>query len=73
MLVADLDELNLKSIGFLKDALFLDVSEEEATVAFKQVIDTARKQTYRKYDNLFHVINDEKKRRATDASERKNL
>ena len=43
MLVADLEELNLKSIGFLKDALFLDVSEEEATVAFKQVIDSARK------------------------------
>ena len=34
MLVADLDELNLKSVGFLREALFLDVSEEEATIAF---------------------------------------
>lgn len=35
MLVAGLVELDLKSIGFLKSALFLDVSEEEATVSFK--------------------------------------
>jgi hypothetical protein len=43
MLVAGLTELDYKHIGFLKDALFLDVSEEEATVSFKQVIGIARK------------------------------
>jgi len=32
----------MKSIGFLKQVLFLDVSEEEATVSFKAVIEQAR-------------------------------
>ena len=63
MVVANLGELNMKSIGFLKEALFLDVSEEEATVAFKGVIDKARKSVYRQVDNLFHVLNDTKKNR----------
>lgn len=35
MLVSGLEELDMKSIGFLKQVLFLDVSEEEATVFFK--------------------------------------
>ena len=35
MLVSDLDELDQQSIGFIKNALFLNVSEEEATVSFK--------------------------------------
>jgi hypothetical protein len=43
MLVSGLEELDMKSIGFLKQVLFLDVSEEEATVSFKQVIEEARK------------------------------
>ena len=34
MLVAGLDELDYNSIGFMKKAFFLDVSEEEATVQF---------------------------------------
>ena len=43
MLVADLEELNQQTIQFMKQALFLTVSEEEATVQFKQTIDQARK------------------------------
>jgi len=43
MLVAGLTELDYEHIGFLKKALFLDVSEEEATVSFKQTIGEARK------------------------------
>lgn len=43
MLVAGLDELDQPSIGFVKTALFLNVSEEEATVQFKHTIDQARK------------------------------
>ena len=39
MLVAGLDELSEASISFMKGALFLNVSEEEATVQFKQTID----------------------------------
>jgi hypothetical protein len=35
MLVAGLEELDIKHIQYLKHAFFLDVSEEEATVAFK--------------------------------------
>lgn len=61
MLVAELEELDEKSIGFVKNALFLNVSEEEATVQFKHTIDEARKQWYRPIDNLFHVISDWKK------------
>ena len=58
MLVAGLEELDMKSIGFLKTALFLDVSEEEATVSFKSKIEDARKQWYRPLDNWFHVVSD---------------
>jgi len=63
MLVSGLEELDMKSIGFLKQVLFLDVSEEEATVSFKSVIEEARNQWYRPYDNLFHVISDFQKER----------
>jgi hypothetical protein len=42
MIVSGLEELDLESIGFLKKAMFLDVSEEEATVKFREVIDEAR-------------------------------
>ena len=61
MLVAGLDELDQASIGWVKKALFLNVSEEEATVQFKHTIDEARKQWYRPIDNIFHVFNDRKK------------
>ena len=61
MLVSDLDELDVQSIGFIKKALFLNVSEEEATVSFKQEIDRARNQWFRRIDNLMHVFNDSKK------------
>ena len=61
MLVAGLDELDQPSISFVKKALFLNVSEEEATVQFKHTIDSARKQWYRPIDNIFHVYNDRKK------------
>ena len=61
MLVSDLDELDVQSIGFIKNALFLNVSEEEATVSFKQEIDKARNQWFRRIDNLMHVFNDSKK------------
>ena len=61
MLVAGLEELDQPSISFVKRALFLNVSEEEATVQFKATIDQARKQWYRPIDNLFHVFNDNKK------------
>jgi len=70
MLVAGLEELNLNSILFVKQAMFLDVSEEEATVAFKQVIDVARKQWYRQFDNLFHVISDYKKEKKQSKAEK---
>lgn len=71
MLVSDLEELNQDSIGFIKQALFLNVSEEEATVSFKQEIDKARKQWYRPIDNLFHIFNDVKKERKMKAQEAK--
>lgn len=34
MIVSGLEELDIESIGFVKNALFLDVSEEEATFKF---------------------------------------
>ena len=43
--------------------MFLDVSEEEATVKFRDVIAVARNQWYRPIDNLFHVISDYNKKR----------
>ena len=61
MLVAGLDELDQPHITFVKKALFLSVSEEEATVQFKHTIDSARKQWYRPIDNIFHVYMDRKK------------
>lgn len=73
MLVAGLDELDQPSIGFVKRALYLDVSEEEATVQFKQTIDQARKQWYRPIDNLFHVFNDNKKAKRQQKREEKAI
>jgi hypothetical protein len=51
--------------------MFLDVSEEEATVKFKSVMALARKQWYRPIDNLFHVISDEIKERRRAKREKK--
>ena len=70
MLVAGLEELNQRTIGWVKQALFLDMSEEEATVKFKDTIDAARKQWYRPIDNLFHVVSDWQKERAQRQIER---
>ena len=35
MIVTDLEELDLESIQWMKQAMFLSVSEEEATVLFR--------------------------------------
>lgn len=69
MLVSDLEELDQQSIGFIKNALFLNVSEEEATVSFKQEIDHARKQWFRPFDNLAHVVSDDRKEKKAKAEE----
>ena len=46
----------------MKSALFLDVSEEEATVKFRtQILENARRQWYRPYDNIMHIISDDRK------------
>ena len=58
MLVAGLEELDMKSIGFIKKSLFLGDSEEEATLQFKQVISEARNPKYRRVDNVFHLLSD---------------
>ena len=63
MLVSDLPELTSTSIQWVKTALFLNVSEEEATVQFKQEIDHARKQWYRRLDNVFHIFQGNSKKR----------
>ena len=61
MIVCDLEELDMPSIEFMKESLFLNVSEEEATVMFRGTIADAKKQWYRPWDNLAHIYNDEKK------------
>jgi len=43
MIVCDLEELDKPSIDFAKEALFLDVSQEEAEVLFKTKIAEAKK------------------------------
>jgi hypothetical protein len=73
MLVADLEELDIKSIEFIKKALFLNVSEEEAAVNFRNVIMEARKQWYRPIDNLFHIISDRRKNAKRAAAEKKAM
>ena len=45
------------------------MSEEEATVSFKQEIDHARKQWFRPFDNLAHVVSDDRKERKAKAEE----
>ena len=61
MLVADIDELQKKDIKYLIQAMFLDMSEEQAQSEFKKLIRKSLNEWYRKYDNLFHNLNDMKK------------
>lgn len=61
MIVCDLEELDMPSIEFMKESLFLNVSEEEATVMFRGTIADARKQWYRPWDNVFHIVSDNRK------------
>ena len=61
MVVSDLEELDAPSIEFIKTQLFLDVSEEQATVEFRSKIAEAKKQWYRPIDNLAHIISDKRK------------
>jgi len=61
MIVCDLEELDQPSIEFIKEQLFLNVSEEEATVMFRGQLAEARKQWYRPWDNLAHIISDNRK------------
>ena len=59
MIVCDLEELDSPSINYLKNALFLDVSEEEATVNFEKVLRFVPR--VRTLDNIAHIINDDRK------------
>ena len=62
MLVAGLEELNMKSIKFMQRAFFLGFSDAEAITFFKGKIQEARKSvTQRKFDNLAHLYNGYKK------------
>ena len=65
MVVCDLEELDSPSINFLKDKLFLDVSEEEATVNFEKVLRFVPRA--RTIDNIAHIINDDRKDRKLKA------
>jgi hypothetical protein len=38
MLVSGMEELSMESISYVKKALFLDISDEEASLKFKNVI-----------------------------------
>ena len=61
MLVSEIKELQQKDIKFLIQAMFLDMSEEQAQSEFKKLIKKALNEWYRKYDNWFHVLMDYKK------------
>merc|ERR1712110_57533 len=71
MIVCDLEELDQPSIEFIKKQLFLNVSEEEATVMFRSQIAEARKQWYRRWDNLAHIISDNRKAAKLAKAEKK--
>lgn len=62
MVVCDLEELDQPSINYLKNALFLNVSEEEATVNFEKALRFIPRA--RTIDNIFHILNDDRKDRA---------
>lgn len=61
MLVSDITELKQKDIKYLIQAMFLDMSEEQAQSEFKKLIEKSLNEWYRKYDNWFHVFMDYKK------------
>jgi len=62
MLVCDLEELDQPSIDWMKTALFLDVTEEVAAFNFRtRILENARRQWYRPYDNIMHIISDDAK------------
>lgn len=42
-------------------AMYLDMSEEQAGGEFEKLINLSLNEWYRKYDNVFHNINDWKK------------
>ena len=65
MVVCDLEELDSPSINFLKEALFLDVSEEEATVNFEKKLHFVPR--WRTMDNIAHIWMDDKKDRQLKA------
>ena len=69
MIVCDLEELDKPSIDWLKETLFLDVSEEEATVLFRQKIAEAKSAQFRKLDNVAHIYSDRKKDEALQKRE----
>ena len=72
MLVSGIPELDMKSITFVRKALFLDVSDEEASINFKHKITQARQKVgYRKFDNMFHLFNKHKKTKKQEDAERK--
>ena len=72
MLVSGMEELNLESIKHIKRVLFLDASEEEARLMFKNVIQKARKSVgARKFDNFFHAYNNKKKDKKMKDNENK--
>jgi len=65
MIVCDLEELDQKAIDWMKSALFLDVSQEEAAVMFKNKINQAKDcgpyTAWRPFDNICHILSDRKK------------
>jgi len=67
MVVCDLDELDMAAIDWMKGALFLDVTKEEASVLFKKQIETAKAcvpgKSWRPTDNVIHIWSDQMKDR----------
>ena len=64
MLVSGMEELTLNSISFIKEALYLNKSAEEALLKFRQTCVKARNSTgFRKFDNWFHQVNKRNKER----------
>ena len=61
MLVSDITELQKDDIQYLVNAMFLDMSDEQAQSEFKKLIKKALTEWYRKYDNCFHIYNDYRK------------
>ena len=58
MLVGGIDQVNEDSIPYMIDSLLLNKSDEEASSDFKKKIQFALSVSFRKYDNVFHNIND---------------